>query len=57
MLYNRPVSSAIDCFIIILKDSSDTIDKEASVHLKRKLKTKVQDNEEATKNGVEFEPI
>ena len=57
MLYNRPVSSAIDCFIINLKDSSDTIDKEASGHLDHKLKTKVEDNEKDMQNGVEFGPI
>ena len=57
MLYNRPVSSGIHCFIVNLKDSSDTIDKEESGHLKHKLKTKVKDNEEDMENGVEFEPI
>ena len=57
MLYNRPVSSAVDGFIVNLKDSSDTIDKAASGHLKHKLKTKVKDNGEDMKNGVEFEPL
>ena len=34
MLYNRPISLAIDCFIINLKDSGDSADKEASGHSK-----------------------
>ena len=54
---NRSVTSAIGCFIVNLKDSKDTIDKEAIGHLERKLKSKVRDNEEAIKNVVEFEPI
>ena len=57
MLHNHPVSSAIDCFIVNLKDSPDTIDKEAIGHLDHKLKTKVKDNEESMKNGVAFGPI
>ena len=57
MLYNRAVSSAIDCFIINLKESTDTMDKEASGHLEHKLRSKVKGNEEDIKNGVEFGPI
>ena len=57
MLRNRPAISAIDCFIINLKGNTDTMDKEASGHLEHKLRSKVKDNEEAIKNGVEFEPI
>ena len=40
-LYNRPVSSVIDYFIINLRDSSEVNDKESSGHLKHKLKMKV----------------
>ena len=57
MLHSLPISSAIDCFIINLKDSADTIDKEASGHLVHKLKTIVNDNDEDMENGVDFEPI
>ena len=56
-LYNRPVSSAIDYFIVNLRDSSDVNDKEPSGHLEHKLKMKVEENEGDIKNMVVFEPI
>ena len=52
MLYNRPISLVIDYFIINLKDSAARTDKESSGFLGRKLKSKTDENEEASKNGV-----
>ena len=52
-----PVILAIGCFIINLEDSGDLTDKEAIGHLRHKLKSKVDENEEALKNGVDFEHI
>ena len=40
-LYNHPVSSAIDYFIVNLKESADVMDKESGGHLKHKLRIKV----------------
>ena len=56
-LYNHPVSSAIDYFVINLMGSSDIIDRESSGHVQHKLKIKVGDNEEAIRNGAELDPI
>ena len=56
-LYNRPVSSVVDYFIINLRASSEITDKESSGHLGRKLKIKVEENEEAVNNRVGSEPI
>ena len=56
-LYNHPVSSAIDYFIIHLAESLDVMDKESSGHLKHKLRIKVGRNEEAIRNRVEFGPV
>ena len=53
-LYNCPVRSVIDYFILNLKGSSDIVDKESSVHLKHKLEIKVGNNEEAINNVAEF---
>ena len=50
-LYNRPMSLAIDCFIINLRDSGDLTDKGAIGHLKHKLKSKADENEESLKKG------
>ena len=57
MLYNRPKSLAIDFFIINLKDIGVLSDIEASGHLEHKLKSKVNENEESLKKGVDFEHI
>ena len=40
-LYNRPVSSAIDYFVINLIDRSDAIDRGPSGNLRHKLKIKL----------------
>ena len=56
-LYNRPVSSVVDYFIVNLGASPGRIYIESGGRLQYKLKAKVEDNEEAIKNGVEFEPI
>ena len=56
-LYNHPVSSVIDYFILNLRESSDIMDRKSSGHLERKLKIKVGENEESVKNRVEFGPI
>ena len=56
-MYNRPVSSAIDYFVINLKDIPDAIDRESSGHLGHNLKIKFGGNEEAIKNMVVFEMI
>ena len=56
-LYNRPVSSGIAYFFVNMRESSDIIGRESIGHAKHKLKIKVWDNEEAIKNGVEFEAI
>lgn len=55
--HNHPVSSAIDYFIVNLRDSSEVNDKESSGHLEHKLKIKVGGNEEAIKNRAVSEPI
>ena len=51
MLRNRPVSIAIDCFSVNLKDSGSLTGTDASGYSKRKLKSKVDENEEAIKMG------
>ena len=56
-LYNRPVSSVIEYFIVNSGARSDRTDIESGVHLEYKLKVKVEENEEAVNNGVYFEPI
>ena len=56
-LYNHPVGSAIDYFVINLKDSPDSIDRGTSGHLRHKLKIKVGGNEEAIKNRAVSELI
>ena len=56
-LYNHPVSSVVDYSIVNLGASSDRINTESGGRLKYKLKAKVEENEEAIKNGVDFEPI
>ena len=56
-LYNRPVSSVIDYFIVNLKAIPEITDKESSGHSEHKLKIKVGENEESVKNRVEFGPI
>ena len=53
-LYNRPISLVMDCFIINLKDSGDLTDKAAGGHSEHKLKSKVDENEESLKDGVDF---
>ena len=56
-LYNHPIRSVIDYYIINLKESSDVMDKESSGHVKHKLRIKVGGNGSAIKNRVEFEPV
>ena len=46
-LYNHPVSSVVDYFVINLKGSSDIIDNAPSGHLERKLEIKANGGEEA----------
>ena len=57
MLHNRPVSLGGACFIINLKGSGSLTDKEAIGYAKHKLKSKMDEGEEAIKNGVCYEPI
>ena len=57
MLYNRHVSLSIDCFIINLKGSGDWLCKEAIGHLEHKSKSKMDENEDSLKKGVNFEHI
>ena len=54
-----PASLGLDCFTINLnlEDSGALTDREASGHAKRKLKSKVGEDEEALKTGVCYEPI
>ena len=57
MLYNRPISLAVDYFIINLQDSKARTDVEASGFAKHKSKSKTDENEEAIKNGDGYEHI
>ena len=57
MLYNLPVSLVIDYFTANLEDSGARADVEAGSFSKRKPKSKSDENEEAIKNGAEYEPI
>ena len=50
-LYNHPVISVIDYFVVNLGASSDRIDTESGGRLKHKLKAKVEENEESVNNG------
>ena len=56
-LYNRPVSSVIDYLMVNLLASANRVDSESAGRLKYKLRAKIEQNEEAIKNGSEFEPI
>ena len=57
MLYNPPISLAIDYSIINLKDSEARKDKEAIGYSKRKLKSKSDENEADIKNEGIYEHI
>ena len=57
LLYNRPVSLGIDYFVNKLKGSKTSrVDVEAGGVLKHKLKSKIDENEEAIKKGGDYEP-
>ena len=56
-LYNRPVSSVIDYFIVNLKAIPEITDKESIGHSEHKLRIKVEENDESINNRVEFGPI
>ena len=57
MLYNRPISLAVDYFAVNLKNSEFRKDSEASCLPKHKSKSETDENEEAIKKGVVYEPI
>ena len=56
-LYNHPISSVIDYFVVNLKASADRVDNESGGRLHYKLRDKVEQNEEEIKNGIVYEPI
>ena len=57
MLYNSPVSLGVDYFVNNLKGGTSRTDVLAGGFLKRKLKSKTDENEEATKKGDVYETI
>ena len=56
-LYNHPISSVIDYFVVNFIASTNRIDNESGGRLKYKLRAKVEQNEEEIKNGSVFESI
>ena len=58
MLYNRPISLGIYYCVNKLKGSKTSrVDVEDGGFLKRRLKSKIDENEEALTNGDDYEPI
>ena len=56
-LYSHPITSVIDYSAANLCASLNKTDFESGGHLKYKMRSKVEENEEDLNNGVVFEPI